>query len=244
MSVGQATNSPRQRYRRMLIAAGASIAVLALYFWLLSVFIDQAYQFFLAGMSAAYIVVLVCVIYIDQPRGFGLVKSMLWVTAIFGFLFAIGIPPRGLSDKAKEVEAKQNLRLLQLACDKYLERHGVYPASLEPQAVEIPLGLDYPTNPLAQGARQMRAVPFGAAEPYGDFTYLPVYEENELTGYYLLGYGSERTRGFDVDGDGEGDHVIMILSSQTDSYDPMQPVDQPVGDLPALTSLLNPDGAS
>ncbi|MBN2081837.1 hypothetical protein JW859_06465 [bacterium] len=237
------TSSPRQRNWRMLIAAGASIAVLALYFWLLSIFIDQAYQFFLAGMSAAYIVVLACVIYIDQPKGFNLVKSILWVTAIFAFLFGIGVPPRGISDKAKEAEAKQNLRLLQLACDKYLEQHGVYPASLEPQAIEIPLGHNYPANPLAQGDRQMRPIPFGAPEPYGDFTYLPVYKENELTGYYLLGYGSERTRGIDVDGDGEGDHVIMILSSQTDIYDPMQPVDQPVGDLPALTSLLKADGA-
>ena len=43
-------------------------------------------------------------------------------------------------------------------------------------------------------------------------TYVKNEEGGEVTGYYLLIYGKE-VEGDDVDGDGEGDHVVLILDS-------------------------------
>jgi hypothetical protein len=84
----------------------------------------------------------------------------------------------------------------------------------------------------------MQHVPFGTNDPYGDFTCIPIEEEGEVIGYYLLAYGSERTRGLDVDGDGEGDHVIMVLSSEDSEFDPLPLDGEYLGALPPLTGLL------
>ena len=86
----------------------------------------------------------------------------------------------------------------------------------------------------------MHAVAFGTRPCAGEFTYIPVVVDGQVKGYYLFAYGYESTPGEDVDGDGEPDHVILVLCSGTsgDSLDDWVNSTTDGQPLPPLEELL------
>jgi hypothetical protein len=137
-----------------------------------------------------------------------------------------------MKTKAKEAEVKQNLHAIQLALERYAVDHdGMYPQDLAALAV-FNIMRELPGNPLQVLSRDaksggkysdgtfrqpepMRDIRFGEEQFAGNCTYLPwgLTGPGTAAGYYLLAYGSSKTKGQDVDGDGQGDHVVMQLDS-------------------------------
>lgn len=228
-----------ERLRRLAIA----VAVAAVIFWPYSYVVLNwvknpllSLALFLVGVGA---VVLGSVIYVARPSVW---RALLWIWFILISclaLYMVGQPTGDHRDKAIEAEIKQNLHVIQLGLERYAENHeGLYPAAFVVSDLSLP-GSDFlPKNFFREDRRLMQPVPFGADEPFGDFTYIAVEDQEGVVGYYLLAYGSERTRGLDVDGDDEGDGVIMVLSSEDGEFDPLSDAGEYSGNLPPLLSLL------
>lgn len=229
----------RDRQRRMWIAA---LAIVVLAFIHITVVCSVTSNFAAAHfwlLAGVYVIVLAAGIYTDKLTRLRLVFRIAWVTVAFGLFYACTAPPTGIRDKAEEVEIKQNLHAIQLAIEKYGAAHdGAFPASI----IELLAGQDWmhslPNNPFTKPIREMQPISFGSAEPWGDFTYLPLEEDGAVVGYYLLAYGSERTWGQDVNGDGAPDYVIIVLSSESEGAHYDNEYGQTRGDLPPLASLL------
>ena len=100
---------------------------------------------------------------------------------------------------------------IQLALESYATDNGNYPDELDElipaYIITMPMNL---SDILA--LEEIEDIPFGDSDYAGNVTYVKYEEGGEVTGYYLLIYGKE-VEGEDVDGDGEGDHVVLILDS-------------------------------
>jgi hypothetical protein len=98
-----------------------------------------------------------------------------------------------------------------------LDHDGAYPKELNKlnDLDDFAYNHSEPLNPLTE--RAMHNVPFGSKDCFGEYTYVPYVSNGKVTGYYLIGYGTEKTEGQDVDGDGVPDHVISVLYSR--AYD-------------------------
>lgn len=91
--------------------------------------------------------------------------------------------------------------------------------------------------------RHMRNVRFGDPLYEGNFTYLPwgITGNGKAAGYYLVAYGSHKTKGQDVDGDGMPDHVILVLNSSPREYQAQNnasPAITPRAEPPEIKELL------
>jgi len=133
-----------------------------------------------------------------------------------------------------EQETKTYLHVFQIGLERYAEDNGGnYPSDLNSLLYEEYFAC-FPTNPWTDSP--MRNIPFGTQPSRGEFTYLPVFRDCEVTGCYLIAYGPEdgSNMGYwDIDGDGSNDNVILIL---TDGKRP----DLDVQNDPLLRELLNP----
>ncbi len=159
-------------------------------------------------------------------------------TAGASTLIAIGVPtfattliivsvmlPRLLPiPKFPEAEAKANAYTIQIALHRYYDDRSEYPTDLR-QLIHMGYLFRLPPNPFT--TELTTSVEFGSSDCAGNVTYLPLTKEGKVYGYYLLAYGSERTEGEDVNGDGVGDRVIAVLSSVSSE-----------GPLPPLADLL------
>lgn len=162
------------------------------------------------------------VLYVARPVAWRTFSWIFSTVVVCLLLYMVGQPVEGSRDRAREAEVKRNLVAIQLGLERYAENHGGrYPVRAVIEELSFPGEYYLPENPFTEDRRLMQPVPFGANAPFGDFTYIPIEEEGEVVGYCLLAYGSERTRGRDVDGDGEGDHVIMVLSSEDGEFEPL-----------------------
>ena len=125
----------------------------------------------------------------------------------------VRLPPR---PRAYEVEHMSGCHSIAIALSRYAEDHeGQYPPD-----TDILLDGNYltffPHNVISGEPGtyvQMEDIPFGSEYFEGNFTYLPVYEGDQVIGYYLIAYGYQNRAGMDVDGDGDDDHVILVLDS-------------------------------
>lgn len=206
----------RTRYRRMLTALVLATVIYVPYCFAVSQLISDGYAVFVAFFAGAYLIVLGCFLYIDLPRGWRAFTYVVVITFVFLLLYLVGLPPRGpiKKDKAKEAEVKQNLHVIQLGVEGYaLDHGGHYPLEIGTDFLASYASRYGPSNPFTEDHRNMQPVPLGAPDPWGDFSYVPELTDGEVTSYKLYAYGSEHTRGIDIDGDGEGDHVILVLSS-------------------------------
>jgi hypothetical protein len=112
---------------------------------------------------------------------------------------------------ALEAEVKANCHSIRVGLERYAEENdGSFPDEITSLTANDYLS-EFPTNPFSRN--EMKSVDLGSEEFEGNFLYIPVHEEDDVIGYYILGYGYERNRGIDVDGDGIGDHVILVLDS-------------------------------
>ena len=60
----------------------------------------------------------------------------------------------------------------------------------------------------------MEDIDFSEGSSFCDFSYIPVETDGLVSGYFLIVYGRDNYFRKDVDGDGEGDHVMMVLSDE------------------------------
>jgi hypothetical protein len=152
------------------------------------------------------------------------------VALILVFVLSIMFQSR-IPKYALEAQTKQNSHAIQLALERYAVDHeGLYPqsfAALAPEYMGTPPVNPFPEGDLAtwkwwilrselsQHPVYMRNIPFGDPLFEGNFTYLPwgLFQDGTAAGYYLIAYGSRKSKGQDLDGDGQSDHVIVQLDS-------------------------------
>ena len=120
---------------------------------------------------------------------------------------------------------KQQLHGVQLALERWsVDDPGYfYPESINQLVVPweksrsyLPTGFyDNPFTAAGEDETDAMCVPFGWSElAPGNFSYLAQYDrKGHATGYLLVGYGLERESKWDLDGDGEPEGIILILSA-------------------------------
>jgi hypothetical protein len=156
---------------------------------------------------------------LKQPGG----KEMfiLGLLSFFVALVLMGtyIPSTQLSpSRSAEAEVKTGLHVIQVAVERYAFDHeGHYPREIS-DLIGTNYLYSYPQNPFS--AEPMKPVEFGASGFEGNFTYVPVIQAGEVRGFYLLAYGAESNGAQDVDEDGKRDHVLLVLSDETNASEP------------------------
>lgn len=115
--------------------------------------------------------------------------------------------------KEQEEKLTKSLSFIILALESYYyENSSTYPESID-KLLEKGMLNKMPDNPVTNSP--MKMVEFGSSESGGNFTYLPfdVDASGSLDGFYLIGYGSDKAPGEDIDMDGKPDHVIVKFQS-------------------------------
>lgn len=145
------------------------------------------------------------------------------VICIFIITLALtGCPTSGHDIREKEVEA--NIHAIQVTIEKYaVENNGDYPEDIS-DVIGDDLMVEFPNNPMTE--RNMEPVDFGSENHEGNFTYIPDTGGDEITGYYLFGYGLEATEGEDVNGDGIGDQVCILVMGWIGEESDMTPLEE------------------
>jgi hypothetical protein len=115
--------------------------------------------------------------------------------------------------KSNDPETKANTYTVKIALDRYATDHdGQYPESIDTIIEQNPYVMPYNFYTI----KETRIIEFGD-QPWDDeMTYLPVREGDQIKKYFLLSYGRKDYPGIDVNGDGVGDHVLIVLTSGTD----------------------------
>ena len=150
-----------------------------------------------------------------RRRGSG---GLIWTSFVcmtISTLYVIALPSYvGAREKAWEAETKSNLRTIQDALERWANDHeGLYPADIDLLIEDGYLA----TMPFKAGsARHIRNIAFGSSQFEGDFTYVQEIDDDKIQGYFLVGYGSETSKGYDINCDGSDDHVIMVLGRYGD----------------------------
>jgi hypothetical protein len=118
--------------------------------------------------------------------------------------------------------SRQNLHAISHQLEKWSVSHnGLYPDDIN-VLIEDGNMVSFPVN--AGSLSSMREVKFTDLDRKGNFSYLPVYGKDAVHAYYLIGYGFENAPGEDVDGDGKGDDVLLVLKSSTQEPPPLPEV--------------------
>jgi len=143
------------------------------------------------------------------------------------------VPPCSFPVRSPWHETMVNLSTIQHAVEIYAEHNeGDFPLTIQDLFTE-PILNSTPRNRYT--GKLMLEIPFGSTPWEGEFTYLPVKQDEDVVGYYLIAYGGKDWRGDDIDGDGQPDHVLQVLSSK-DAH--------PETPLPPLEELLRASKAS
>jgi uncharacterized protein YneF (UPF0154 family) len=119
---------------------------------------------------------------------------------------------------APEAELKSNLHQIQIGLKKYATDHeGHYPVNIE-EILTVKYLSDWPYNPILKHKIRMVPISYGSEPSEGNFTYLPVYSNDLIAGYYLFAYGYKKIfdSDLDINGDGILDNVIIVISSGKD----------------------------
>lgn len=185
--------------------------------WFVAIMILVAFFIPFLGPGLTFIVGIV-----NFRRRGGILLAVLAVIIIF--VHIIYFPPNFVRamDRMKEANVRTGLTTIEAALDQYRGQHdGTYPEDFSglagsqflPQLPRNPYSLDPMTH-----------VPFDEGPSPGDLTYVPVTTDGDVTGYYLLGYGSRFNKGLDVDDDGEKDYVMILLSSEDDTGEELPPI--------------------
>jgi hypothetical protein len=144
--------------------------------------------------------------------------GLFWVIIIL----SMGIFVEFWPEKIAEVSTKSSVHDIQVALLSYARDHdGLYPENI---SEIVPEYLDaWPEN--AFTAQPMKDIAYGSEPYWGDFTYIPVRTDSEITEFYLLGYGWEDQSGRVYLNDNPIKHVVIILNSDgTIDYDQLQDI--------------------
>ncbi len=111
---------------------------------------------------------------------------------------------------AKVPIVRRNIHTMTIAIERYaLDHDRNYPSSIDDLFNDYLVSM--PVNPYTD--EPTRIIPFGSTPFEGKMTYVTSTVGDDVVGYYIFGYCEESWPGEDVDGDGEPDHVIIVLSS-------------------------------
>jgi len=110
-----------------------------------------------------------------------------------------------------------SLHYIQLYLYEYFHANNHYPERIE-EVVESGCTLGLPKNVFYPGKNiEMKNIDIFGKHTQGDFSYLPVYEDNIVNGYFIVIYGDEEyfNKGgvknrIDIDGDGILDNAIAV----------------------------------
>ena len=173
-----------------------------------------------AGLYAGLILLIPTFIFLGFWRG--ILVLVLMVPALYlGVLHYHG-------SKSLDAELKANVHTIQIEIERYaLENEDHYPKSIN-ELLDSGIVEELPRNPF--DGSSMESVEFGSQYIPGSFTYLPVVEEDNVIGYYLIGYGSEKGGGFDVNMDGINDHVMIVLYSASWDDSPLPTLEEVLQD--------------
>lgn len=140
----------------------------------------------------------------------------------------------GVLDEAllKQAEAitKQNLHAVQLALERWgvdhtdppdaaaADGYSVYPQHVNQLILDQYAAAGFCANPYTSAADSelnTREVPLGwTPQAAGNFSYIQFYDtRGRVMGYMLVGYGADEHGGLDLDGDGQGDGMVIWLAS-------------------------------
>jgi len=150
----------------------------------------------------------------------GIIMILLHIAGLY-LLFVLGSalingasgPLGQFFSEAKTEMYRANGEMIQYALEDYAsDNKGKYPDDLG----KLVTGGYLPsmgTNPngMFEG-KFVKDVEFGSSDYAGNVTYIPVRQGKGISGYYLICYDGDEP-GEDVDGDGEGDHVALVLDS-------------------------------
>ncbi len=149
---------------------------------------------------------------------------------IFFFLLAIALPSMIKHPApAADAEVKANIQTIRIALERYGEDHsGVYPERIE-TLIDDGFMAVFPRNPFIWQASDgsidqsvyednstylpMKNVPYGSPDFEGNFTYLTVIIDDDVVGFYLIGYGYKKTIGERLISPDVEDHVIIVVES-------------------------------
>jgi hypothetical protein len=168
------------------------------------------------------------------------------ILAFFMLMIVLVKAPGPISawKKRKEAWTKSNVHQVQIDLERWASDHnGLYPSTIK-TLIQDGYFTQSLTNPFTKAP--MREIAFGSSPFEGEFTYVPVLEDGQVRGFYLLAYGDKNKIGEDVNGDAVDDHVIMVVETGV-RMAPTQPTsvisgEMPVQsekDLPPLRNLLN-----
>ncbi len=155
-----------------------------------------------------------------NPKLFSLTAGTIFIFIIT--LALTGCPTSGHDTREKEVES--NIHAIQIAIETYAVDHdNYYPEDIN-DLIDSEIMTEFPNNPMTEV--NMEPVEFGSGTREGNFTYIPDNGGDEITGYYLFGYGLEATEGEDVNGDGVGDQVCTLVMGWIGEESDMTPLEE------------------
>lgn len=150
------------------------------------------------------------------------------ISAIIVFLFTGISTPCWMGNPIKmgESEVESDAHAVQISLEQYAVDHGFYPDRIETLIDESYLTA-FPRNPfnyqtidVPQGSTKdphiyqpMKNIPYGSPDFEGNFTYLPLKIDENIFGFYLIGYGYKITVGRCLLNTNQDDHVIIVVFS-------------------------------
>ena len=147
---------------------------------------------------------------------------LLGLTLLITFILT-GCPTTTGHDR-REAEVGSYIQSLQVPLERWaMDNDDQYPEDINDLITSGILD-EFPINALSDG--NMEPIEFGAEPFEGNFTYVPVTVEDRIMGYYLFGYGLESTEGTDVDGDGDGDHVVSLVNGWIGEESDLTPLEE------------------
>ena len=98
--------------------------------------------------------------------------------------------PREKHYHGRDATTKSNIHFMQIALERYAEEHaGFYPLDLN-ALVHEGFITQFPGNPFSDD-KPIRNIPFCTPDSAGNFTYVPLIQDCNTIGFYLLCYGAE-----------------------------------------------------
>jgi hypothetical protein len=139
------------------------------------------------------------------------IRTFGWIFLVAAALFFAIEAPGFLSatGRGREASVKSSVHAIQIALERYAVDHdGVYPEKVQ-TLIDDEYISAFPFNPFYEEKR-MEEVSYGSEDYEGNFTYIPVELDGKITSFYLLGYGSYKTDGEQLQG--TPDHIVIVLN--------------------------------
>lgn len=136
-----------------------------------------------------------------------------YILTIFMFLFVAFTLPSQYDSPVKHDEhiITANLIKIQSAVEKYISDKNQCPDSID-SLISSGYLPQLPANPFTN--QPMKEIPYGSPDYTGNFTYLPIYDQGIIYGYFLIAYGYKDSTGNRLMDPNTEDHAIIVFKSE------------------------------